>query len=97
MFYRHIRLVEQSKNMLKKLNIQLVLIFHQELSVDVHDHRLKQFLNDHEVVYLTSGNPPITNGEPERLRNYIDYALDRRHPGTLQHSQWANEIIEYLK
>jgi len=98
MFYRHIRLIAQIRNMLKKLNIRLILAFIEELSIDLYHDGLKEFLVLDDVVYLSSNNStiPQTNW-PRKPRTYLDYATDKNHPGPLQHQQWGNQIIEYLK
>jgi len=97
-FHRHIRLIAQIKNILKKLKIKLILVFAKDLSIDIYDHRLKEFLGNDDIVYLSSNNStiPQTNW-PRRHREYLDYASDDCHPGPLQHQQWADQIIEYLK
>jgi hypothetical protein len=95
-FHRHIRLIAQIKNILKKLKIKLILVFVNDLSIDTYDHELKEFLGRDDIVYLSSDNSPQTSGGPVH-RNYIDYASDNSHPGPLQHRQWADQIIEYLK
>jgi hypothetical protein len=99
MFYRHIRLIAQIRNMLKKLNIRLILAFIEELSIELYHSGLKEFLalND-DAIYLSSNNStiPMLNW-PRKPRTYLDYATDKNHPGPLQHQQWGNQIIEYLK
>ena len=97
MFHRHVRLIAQIKNILKKLNIKLILVFVDDLSIDIYDRRLK-FLGSNDIVYLSSDNSTIPKHNwPRKNRSYLDYALDNNHPGPLQHQQWADQIIEYLK
>jgi hypothetical protein len=97
-FHRHIRLIAQIKNILKKLNVKLILLFVEDLSIDVYDDGLKKFLGSDNVVYLSSGNSTVPKHNwPQQQRSYLDFALDNSHPGPLQHQQWADQIIEYLK
>ena len=97
-FHRHIRLIAQIRNILKKLNIRLILVFVQDLSIDIYDNELREFLGNDDIVYLSSNNSTIPQYNwPRKARTYLDYATDNMHPGPLQHQQWANELIEYLK
>jgi hypothetical protein len=77
-----IKSVHQVDNFIKKVGARLVLLFHNDLSLDEHSQILEQYFWD------LDGHIPISNRQ--------DFT-DDGHPGIVTNKTWAKEILNYLK
>jgi len=85
-----IRSIEQVISFCSKINANLVLCCHSELSTPEQANILLDYL-DHTGYYLDLYQTL------KQSSRYLDYASDKRHPGPATHKVWAESIIDYIQ
>lgn len=82
-----INAIDRVINFSKKIGFNLVLT-QFPLSYQTHEHRMLDYLSNFSffISCYTNSN-----------RKFLDYGDDDMHPGPLQHQQYADIILEYLK
>jgi hypothetical protein len=85
-----IRMIEQVSCFCAKINANLVLCCHSELSTPDQAKQLLDYLE-------RTGNYLDLYQKLKQPSLYLDYATDNRHPGPATHKMWAESIIDYIQ
>ena len=83
----------QIESFCNKIGINLIVIYHKNLSLDSHNQLIIPFLesSEHYVDLYQKVKLPM-----DKNLN-IDLAHDNSHPGPLTHKTWADILIDYIQ
>jgi hypothetical protein len=96
--YHAIRQISQVIAFCKKINANLILGCHLELSLKEQSDSLEAFLLETEhYIHFPHKSKNWKFLWPTDYLQYLDKGNDNRHPGPLTHKQWADILIEYIK
>jgi len=93
------RYIDQVYNLCEKLGCNLILIYHDELSLKKHVDTMKSFLQNYpgfldinEIMIKRFGGENKLNA-----RYHLDSGNDGKHPGPKTHQIWAEILLEFIK
>jgi len=96
--YHAVRQISQVIAFCKKINANLILGCHLELSLKEQADSLEAFLLETgHYIHFAHQSSSWELSWPADYRQYLDKGNDNRHPGPLTHKQWADALIEYIK
>ena len=90
------RQIQQAHSFCTKLGVNLVLIYHEAISLAEHVSEMKFFLSQYDD-YIDINHCMFEKfGKKIDKRHHLDTAIDGLHPGPRTHRAWADILVEHI-
>jgi hypothetical protein len=87
----------QVNSVCEKIGCQLILIYHEALSLENHINPMKKFLQQFPGYFDINAKMIEKFGKQLDKRLNLDLGNDMAHPGPRTHNEWATMILNFLK